>query len=110
MYSRLRGIQYRREVLVAVFGVLARKGIARRGRAGEVGYEGTAAVGDAACLVSPELRASIPAMLFYATSRVGRGRGLLGLTPPQPPGVAETATAYVMAERRQTAIVKLRAQ
>ena len=58
---------------------------ARRGRAGEVGGEGAVAVGFAAWWVSPELRASIPAMLCYATSRVGRGRGLLGLTPPQPP-------------------------
>jgi hypothetical protein len=86
VYSLLRGIQYRREVLVAVSGVLARRWIARRGRTGVAGCEGAVAVGVAAWLVSPELRASIPAMLRYATSRVGRGRGLLGLIPPQPPG------------------------
>ena len=80
----VREIQYRREVLVAVSGVLARRWIARRGRTGEVGCEGAVAVGFAAWWGSPELRASIPAMLCYATSRVGRGRGLLGLTPPQP--------------------------
>ncbi len=46
-------------------------------------------------------------MLCYATSHVGRGRGLLGLTPPQSPGVAEKATAYAMAKHRETAMVKL---
>jgi hypothetical protein len=102
VYSRLRGIQYQGHVLVAVFGVLARRWIARRGRAGEVGYEGAVAAGVAAWRGSPELRASVPAMLCCATSRVGRGRGLLGLTPPQPPGVAEKATAYAMAKHRDS--------
>jgi hypothetical protein len=81
----LRGVQSNLDVLVAVLGVLARKWIARRGRTGEVGCEGAVAVGVAAWLVSPELRASIPTMLCYATSRVGRGRGLLGRTPPRTP-------------------------
>jgi hypothetical protein len=102
VYSRLRRTQYQRYVLVAVFGVLARRWIARRGRTGEVGCEGAVAVGVAAWLVSPELRASIPTMLCYATSRVGRGRGLLGLTPPQHPGVAEKPTANAMAEHRDS--------
>lgn len=107
VYSRLRGIQYQGHVLVAVFGVLARDWIARRGRTGEVGCEVAGAVGVAAWWVSPELRASIPAMLCYATSRVGRGRGLLGRTPPQPPGVAERPTAHAMAAHCETAMVKL---
>jgi hypothetical protein len=34
---------------------------------------------------SADLRASIPATLCHAPSRVGRRRGYLGLTPPQPP-------------------------
>jgi hypothetical protein len=34
---------------------------------------------------SPELRASTPATLSHAPSRVGRRRGYLGLTAPQPP-------------------------
>jgi hypothetical protein len=80
----LRGVQSNLDVLVAVLGVLARKWIARRGRTGEVGCEGAVAVGVAAWLVSPELRASIPTMLCYATSRVGRGRGWLGLSRPSP--------------------------
>jgi hypothetical protein len=85
VYSMLRGVQSNLEVLVAVLGVSARKWIARRGRAGEAGNEGAVAVGGAAWLVSPELRASIPTMLCYATSRVERGRGLLGLMPPRTP-------------------------
>ncbi len=107
VYSMLRGVQSNLDVLVAAFGVLARRWIARRGRTGEVGCEGAVAVGVAAWWGSPELRASAPTMLCYATSRVGRGRGLLGLTPPQPPGVAEKPTAYAMAEHRETAMVKL---
>lgn len=107
VYPLLREIQYRREVLVAVSGGLARDWIARRGRTGEVGYEGAVTVGFAAWWGSPELRASIPAMLCYATSRVGRGRGLLGLMPPQPPGVAERPTAHAMAAHCETAMVKL---
>jgi hypothetical protein len=34
---------------------------------------------------SPEFHASIPATLCHAPSRVGRRRGYLGLTAPQPP-------------------------
>ena len=46
---------------------------------------------------SADLRASIPATLRHAPSRVGRRRGSLGLTPPQPRLVsqAETRRAHI---------------
>ena len=48
-------------------------------------------------LESADLRASIPATLRHAPSRVGRRRGYLGLTPPQPRLVsqAETGRAHI---------------
>ena len=50
--------------------------IAEKGRVLSVG---------AAWWESPELHASTPATLCHAPSRVGRRRGYLGLTAPQPP-------------------------
>jgi hypothetical protein len=49
---------------------------------------------------SPELRASFPATLRHAPSRVERRRGYLGLTTPQPPRWAKANIRGTQCSRR----------
>ncbi len=76
-----------RNSLVAAFSRRKAWGRSVRFRTGIFGVAVKGPVGGVigARLESADLRASFPATLCHAPSGVGRRRGYLGLTPPQPP-------------------------